>query len=142
MSLTFSDGEVLGNHTILIADDDEDLTQLLARRCQSLGIEVDIANDATTALRKINEIRHDLVILDVDMPDEGGGLIVRQMMNANVQLASIPTIILTGRSDERTIRRCQNSCSYYVAKCPDVWSRIEPLLSEILSCDEQTVAQP
>lgn len=137
MSLTFSDGKIVGNHTILIADDDEDLTQLLARRCQSLGLEVDIANDAPTALRKINEIRHDLVILDVDMPEQGGGLIVRQMMNSNVQLALIPAIILTGRSDERTIRRCHDSLSYYVPKCPNVWPRIEPLLNDLLSCEEQ-----
>ncbi|QDU10866.1 response regulator [Gimesia aquarii] len=135
MNLAFIEGRIVGNHTILIADDDEDLTELLAKRCQSLGLQVDTASDATTALRKINKIRHDLVILDVDMPDAGGGLIVRQMMNADVQLASIPTIILTGRSDERTIRRCHDSCSYYVAKCPDVWPRIEPLLSEILSCN-------
>lgn len=141
MNLALSEGRIVGNHTVLIADDDEDLTQLLARRCQSLGLQVDIANDATTALRKINEIRHDLVMLDVDMPEAGGGLIVRQMMNANEKLASIPTIILTGRSDERTIRRCHNSCSYYVAKCPDVWPRIEPLLNEILSGEEQTVGQ-
>lgn len=133
MSLALSEGKIVGNHTILIADDDDDLTQLLAMRCQSLGFQIDIANDATTALKKINEIRHDLVILDVDMPDVGGGLIVREMMNTNVQLACIPTIILTGRSDDRTIRRCHSSCSYYIAKCPDVWPRIETLLREILN---------
>lgn len=121
-----------GDAMILIADDDGDLVQLLAIHCRSHGFGVETACDAMTALRKIDQIRPTLVILDVDMP-AGDGLLVREMMAANENLSSIPVIILTGRSDEDTIRRCHNSCAFYVAKCPDVWPRIEPLLSEILA---------
>ena len=130
----------MGEHVILIADDDDDLVQLLARRCRHLGLGVDSASDAMTALRKIDQIHPNLVILDVDMP-AGNGMRVREMMADHEQLASIPVIILTGKSDEETIRRCHNSCAYYVAKCPDVWPRIEPLLREILNCDERNGEQ-
>jgi hypothetical protein len=39
---------------------------------------------------------------------------------------------MTGRTDPDTIIRCHNMCAYYVEKCPDVWSRLEPLLIEVL----------
>ncbi|MBX3437620.1 MAG: response regulator, partial [Planctomycetaceae bacterium] len=117
--------------TILIADDDTDLVELLARHCRALGYGVDTAPDALTALRKIDQVRPALVILDINMPG-GNGLSVREMMADNNQLSSIPVIILTGKTDEQVMRRCFESCAYYVAKCPDVWSRIEPLVHEIL----------
>lgn len=123
----------MSEHIILIADDDNDLVELLACRCRSLGIGVETASDSMAALGKMDRMRPDLVILDVNMPG-GNGLSVRELMADNEQLASVPVIILTGKSDEDTIRRCHNSCAYYVAKCPDVWPRIEPVLREVLGC--------
>jgi DNA-binding response OmpR family regulator len=116
---------------ILIADDDRDLVASLSIRCRALGLNVDAAHDAMTALFQINQSPPDLVILDVGMPS-GNGLSVRKMMADNERLASIPVIILTGKSDEETIRRCHDTCAYYVPKCPDIWTRIEPLLHELL----------
>ena len=121
----------MSDRTILIADDDTDLTELLARQCRRLGFRAETANDSNTALGKIVQTRPDVVILDVNMPG-GNGLSVREWMATNEPLASIPVIILTGRSDVDTIRRCHKSCAYYVAKCPDVWQRIEPLLHDLL----------
>ncbi len=134
MSISLRNKSLKGDFMILIADDDKDLVDLLAMRCRHVGLGVETASDAMTALRKIDQIRPDLVILDVEMP-AGNGLLVREMMAANEQLSQIPVIILTGKSDEDTIRRCHHYCAYYVAKCPDVWPRIEPLLNELLEQD-------
>ncbi|MGD9857509.1 MAG: response regulator, partial [Planctomycetaceae bacterium] len=54
----------MNQQTIFIADDDSDLVELLARRCRSLGFAVDTASDAMTALKKIDQVRPDLAILD------------------------------------------------------------------------------
>ncbi len=125
---------------ILIADDDSDLVSLLADRSRRFGLNVETASDALFALKRIDEVRPDVVILDVNMPG-GNGLSVREIMSENEKLKSIPVIILTGKSDEDTIRRCHNSCAFYVTKCPDVWSRIEPVLKDIFS-DELQEAGP
>lgn len=122
---------------VLIADDDADLVALLARRCRGLGLGVETAGDGLTALNKIEQRRPDLVILDVNMPG-GNGLSVREMMVDNERVSSIPVIILTGRMDEETMRRCYNSCAYYVPKCTDVWPRLEPLLRELLELDQDS----
>jgi CheY-like chemotaxis protein len=121
----------MNQRNILIADDDADLVDSLARRCRGLGLRALTASNALQALTKINHIRPDIVILDVDMPG-GNGLSACEMMAGNYELASIPVIVLTGRSDSETQRRCHVSCAYYVSKCKDVWHRIEPLLYELL----------
>ncbi len=50
----------------------------------------------------------------------------------------MPIAILTGRSDPDTIMRCQSLCADNVEKCPDVWSRIAPLLNELLGDSDTT----
>jgi DNA-binding response OmpR family regulator len=125
----------MSSKTVLIADDDRDLVDLLARRCRALGLAVETAGDAITALRKIDQSPPNVAILDVNMP-AGNGLSVREMMADTERLSAIPVIILTGKSDEQTIRRCHNLSAYYVPKSPDVWSRVEPLLRELLCLNE------
>lgn len=127
------------NATILIADDDEDVVDLLSRRCITLGLEVDTASNAMTALGKAEEHLPDVVILDIDMP-YGNGLSVCEMMAAHDELCCIPVIILTGSKNEEIVRRCHELCAYYVLKSPDLWLRVEPVLQEILSASGQTIA--
>jgi CheY-like chemotaxis protein len=126
---------------VFIADDDADVVDLLTRRCRNLGLRVDSAPNAMTALGKIEENEPDLVILDVDMP-QGNGLSICEMMAGHESLANIPVIMLTASSSESTIRRCHQLCAYYVLKSPDVWSRVEPLLREVLALDRVTAQPP
>lgn len=117
--------------TILIADDDRDLVQALALRCHRLGLGVQAAYDALTALNLMRFAKPDLACLDVNMP-AGNGLSVRDMMASDPNWASIPVIILTGRTDPQTIIHCHETCAFYVLKGDNVWSRVEPLIHELL----------
>jgi DNA-binding response OmpR family regulator len=123
--------------TILIADDDHDLVNVLAVRCRRLGLKVLCAYDAFSALSLIKSNTPDMVCLDVEMP-AGNGLGVCEMLASDETCRSIPIAILTGRRDPETIIRCHSLCAYYVEKCPDVWSRIEPLVKELL-CESDTM---
>lgn len=117
--------------TILIADDDMFLADILVERCRSLGLVADVAYSATSALGKIEEMEPDVVILDIEMP-YGNGLSVCEMMATHEGLSTIPVIILTGRSDRETIRRCHAVGAYYVVKKGAIWPHIEPLLRELV----------
>jgi CheY-like chemotaxis protein len=123
---------------VLIADDDRDLVHALALRCGRLGLKTLCAYDAFSALSLIKSERPDMACLDVEMP-AGNGLSVCEMLASDETCRSIPIAILTGRSDPDTIMRCHSLCAYYVEKCPDVWSRIEPLLKDLL-CDSDTTS--
>lgn len=127
--------------TILIADDDDDIVELLTVHCERLGLTVDSANNAMTALGKIEENPPDIALLDVDMPC-GDGLSVREMMAGHEELNDIPVIMLTGNTSREVVRRCHEKGAYYVLKCPDVWPRIEPLLRELLPLDDDPPMAP
>ena len=123
--------------SVLIADDDCDLTRALAIRFESLGIETRVAHDAMTALNMAHSQLPDMICLDVNMPG-GSGLSACEMISHSEDLADVPIVMLTGCYDEETIRRCHKMCAYYVLKCPDVWSRVEPLTRELLELDTES----
>jgi DNA-binding response OmpR family regulator len=127
--------------TILIADDDRDLVDALALRCRRLGFNVLIAHDAFAALLLAKSRTPDMICLDVEMPS-GNGLSVCEMLASDEVCRSIPIAILRGRVDPDTIIRCHSMCAYYVEKCPDVWSRIEPLVKELLGVPDKTSVAP
>jgi DNA-binding response OmpR family regulator len=116
---------------VLIADDDRELVNVIAMRCRRNGLKVICAHDAFTALSLAKSETPDMVCLDVEMP-AGNGLSVCEMLASDEQCRSIPVAIMTGRTDPDTIIRCHNMCAYYIEKCPNVWSRLEPLLTELL----------
>jgi CheY-like chemotaxis protein len=118
--------------TILIADDDRELVQVLALRCRALGVRVTCAHDALTALNLMQPSMPDLICLDVNMP-AGNGISVCEMLASEPKWSKTPVIILTGRTDPEIIMRCHQLCAYYVVKGGDIWSRIEPLICELLS---------
>jgi CheY-like chemotaxis protein len=122
--------------TILIADDDRELVQVLALRCRALGVHVECAHDALRALNLMQPTMPDLICLDVNMP-AGNGLSVCEMLASEPRWAKTPVIILTGRTDPEIIIRCHQLCAYYVLKGGDVWSRIEPLVGELLSVGDR-----
>jgi CheY-like chemotaxis protein len=125
---------------ILIADDDKDLVQALTLRCEKLGLQVHTAQDASSAWKQIETVLPDLVVLDVEMP-AGSGLSVTEMMSHHEKLKKTPVIMLTGKTDHDTVRRCHDMMAYYVSKCENVWPRIKPLLCEILECGESSASE-
>jgi len=127
--------------SVLIADDDRDLARVLATRMKRLGLRVRVAHDALKTLNMVRDRTPDLICLDVSMP-AGNGLSVCEMLATDPNSSSIPVIILTGRKDKETIRRCHDMCAYYVLKSPDVWKRIEPVLYELLDIDPPHVEKP
>ena len=123
--------------TVVVADDDNDIRDLLTERFEGLGCKVLQASTSLEALHVIEGALPDLVCIDVDMP-MGSGLSAAEMVSADSRLNTIPMIVLTGKTDPATIRRCHEMMAYYVPKTTDVWSRIEPLVWDELdlpSCD-------
>lgn len=116
---------------ILIADDDRALVEVLDIRCRELGLETIPAYDAVSALMLARQHHPDVICLDVNMP-MGDGLSVREMLLGDETLASIPVVVLTGRTDKETVIRCHATCAYYVLKSTDVWPRLHSALSQIL----------
>jgi len=55
---------------ILLADDDDELTEMLAQYFSNEGFNIDIANDGQIATHKSLNNNYDLIVLDVMMPEK------------------------------------------------------------------------
>lgn len=84
---------------ILLVDDDESLLDLMDHVVKKEGFRTDRAADGLEALRKVEALNPDLIVLDFMLPGMGGFEVVRQLQAAG--FATTPIIIVTGRQMDR-----------------------------------------
>lgn len=86
---------------LLIIDDDKDLVNVLEQALKSKGYEISIAYSGTEGLKKLLEVKPDLVILDVMMEaDTAGFEAVYQIRSKREssrykEVMNVPIIMLT-----------------------------------------------
>jgi DNA-binding response OmpR family regulator len=81
---------------LLLADDDEELCEMLAEYLRGEGFEIDIAHDGATALARLPGGDYDLVVLDVMMPGLNGFDVLRELRRKSL----IPVLMLTARGSD------------------------------------------
>ncbi|MDX6769002.1 MAG: response regulator [Elusimicrobiota bacterium] len=84
---------------VLLVDDDESLLDLMDHVVKKEGFRTDRAADGHEALRKVEALNPDLVILDFMLPGMGGYEALRQLQALG--FSSTPIIIVTGRQMDR-----------------------------------------
>jgi DNA-binding response OmpR family regulator len=82
--------------TVLIAEDDEDVRDLVALRLSAAGYRTVTVDNGNAALSAANLERPDLVVLDIDMPGLDG-LTVCQQLQGMARTSRIPVLILSAR---------------------------------------------
>jgi DNA-binding response OmpR family regulator len=88
--------------TILIAEDDALLRELLEHKLSTWGYRVLSASDGEAAYKLIHEQRPSLALLDVMMPRLDGFALLRKM-NQDGALEHTPVIMITGRTLEADV---------------------------------------
>lgn len=79
---------------VLVVDDEPNITELVSLGLRYEGFDVSSAHDGRGAPRAVRELKPELVILDVTMPDIDGLEVVRRMRAENIWM---PVIFLTAR---------------------------------------------
>lgn len=87
---------------IIVAEDDEIVAELVRDALMNAGHGVGVLPDGNQALGVIRARLPDLVILDCNMPEMSGLLVLREMRKSP-KLAHIPVLILTGRRSEKDV---------------------------------------
>jgi two-component system alkaline phosphatase synthesis response regulator PhoP len=82
---------------VLVADDDEDILQLLTFRLQRAGYEIVQARNGDDALRVALEVVPALAVLDVMMPGLDGFEVTRELRR-NAATSTMPVILLTAKA--------------------------------------------
>lgn len=85
------------HHTILIIDDDRELTDMLKAYLEGIGYNVMIANDGAEGLSVATSgVAVDLILLDVMMPQMDGFDVLKKLRVSHLT----PVLMLTARGDD------------------------------------------
>jgi two-component system phosphate regulon response regulator PhoB len=84
---------------ILVVEDEEDIQQVLDYNLRQAGHEVALASRGQDAIRTARQWQPDLVLLDLMLPDLPGTEVCKAIRH-DPQLAEIPIVMLTARTDE------------------------------------------
>src|SRR6516164_466884 len=118
---------------ILIVDDDPDLVDLLRQAFTLAGYETDTATTGVEALRKAQQSRPDVVVLDLVLP-ELNGYGVCEMLRRIPSTSAVPILMITVLPGEfPRLAGVEAGADAYVNKpfqIMELLSRIEDLLAQ------------
>ena len=104
------------SHTLLIVDDNKDLTDYLATALKDRFKTIWVAADGEEALRLCREKRPHIVVSDIQMPHMNGYELCKQIKE-DLEISHIPVILLTARNDEESqLYGYKNGADAYITK--------------------------
>ena len=119
--------------TVLIVDDESYIVKSLSFVMKNAGFDTGSAGDGEEALKKVDEMVPDLVILDVMMP-KLDGFEVCKAIRANPAWSSIKIIMLTakGRDTEREKGLALGADDYLTKpfSTRDILKRVQEMMNE------------
>ncbi len=89
--------------TILIAEDDSSTLELIVAVLQPLGHNIVTATNGQEAIRQAEQVRPDLLVLDIIMP-QGHGFVVCKELRGRSEFDRMKILVLTSKAyaaDER-----------------------------------------
>ena len=90
----------MASSSILIIDDDQDLTSALQTVLESSKYSVRVAGNPDEGMEKLNAEKPDLIILDVMMNTWQDGFDMARSLKKNDEFKAIPILMLTGVEDK------------------------------------------
>ena len=113
---------------ILVIDDAPDLALVLRMQLERAGHEVITAENGRRGLRRFYEVRPDLVVLDVRMPELDGWETLERLRD----LSEVPVVMHTGTTPDRAqlarLRPEQDGFIQKPARAPELTALVESLL--------------
>ena len=85
--------------SVLIVDDEKNILSTLSRALRVEDYDVDVAGNAEIALRKLGSKAYDVLLLDVQLPDQNGLEILRSLRDQN---NDVPVIMMSGHGTIET----------------------------------------
>ena len=130
---------ILKKSRILSVDDVEDNLTLVRTLLEDEGYYVDSAISGEAALKKVEELPPDLIILDVMMPGIDGYEVTQRIRN-NPKIKYIPILLLTAHPESSVIKGLDGGADDFISKpfeIGELLARVRSLLRLKHSIDEQ-----
>ena len=127
----------MSTQTVLLADDDAKIRELLELYLTKEGFAVVHASDGAEAILKAQQLKPDLIVLDIMMPVMDGMEVCRQVR----KFSRVPVIMLTARlEDEDRIQGLELGADDYVSKPfnpRELVARVKAVLRRVPGKEEQ-----
>jgi DNA-binding response OmpR family regulator len=115
---------------VLVADDEEDILEVIQDRLEACGFTVTTAATGTEALRKITTEKFDGVFLDVKMPEMSGIEVLEEVRKKDSRLPII--IITSSTSREAAIGSLAKGANEFILK-PFEWEELKGKIEKVLN---------
>ena len=127
---------------ILVVEDEEELAKLIAIHLEEAGMQTQVYNRCAHALRFLKKNFANLLLLDVNLPDQSGFRLLDELKKSDL---AIPTIFVTGNSLETSkVRGLEMGGDDYVTKpfsYPELVARIHAVLRRAESVTDYNVTK-
>jgi signal transduction histidine kinase len=105
--------------TVLIVDDDPTARETLVAMLEGEYYDLQLAKDGFQALRMLEQIQPDLILLDIMMPGMDGFEVCRRI-RSTPQIAEVPIIVLTALDDhDSLVRAIEAGADDFITKPAD-----------------------
>ncbi|MDE3083621.1 MAG: response regulator transcription factor [Verrucomicrobiota bacterium] len=127
---------------ILVIEDEDELAKLIATHLEESGMQTQVYNRCAHALRFLKRNFANLLLLDVNLPDQTGFSLLEELRKNDI---SIPTIFLTGNALEvNKVKGLDLGGDDYITKpfgYPELVARINAVLRRAESKDDHHVTK-
>jgi two-component system cell cycle response regulator DivK len=122
-------------YTILYVEDNPDNRQLVQRALQARGYQFFAAATGLEGVQMATDLRPDVILLDINLPDIDGYEVARRLRKSNVKhLLYVPIVAITANALRGDAEKAlEAGCDVYIAKpinIRELWARLEALLAE------------
>jgi DNA-binding response OmpR family regulator len=104
--------------SVLVIEDDEYSRDALARLLLAEGYEAQAADDGESGFAKAQELRPDIIVLDLSLPGLDGKQLIRHIRDDNL-LKAIPILVVTGHGDSEARSAVDLGADAYLTKPVD-----------------------
>ena len=102
---------------ILIADDEVDILEVMAKKIAAAGLEVMTAFDGQDAWEKIRQFVPDIVVLDLTMPRMSGFEVLQNLRKSPPNGKWVPVIIVSALGDVKDMQKgMELQADHYLVK--------------------------
>lgn len=125
----------MANQTkVLIVEDDKFLSELISTKLDKEGFNIALAGDGETGLKKAEEFKPEIVLLDIMLPGMDGFEVLEKLKaHADSDVKKIPVIILSNFGQESKVERgLQLGAVDYLVKANFTTGEIVAKIKEIL----------
>ncbi len=129
---------------ILIADDEQDILEIMTYNLQLHGYEVSCAKDGDEAIQKAKDFKPELIILDIMMPKKNG-IEVCKILRSQTIFNDTIIIFLTALNDELShVKGLEFGADDYISKpiSPKILvSKVNSLFRRLIKSDTSKVIE-